>query len=328
MFSVAGTAFAHLSTLLLYLLKHGTFNNGFVNILEHHPIFRVVMNPLLVLVGLGVGFEVQNITTILLLVQKMGNRGAIPLGCWTYLAPSGTADAFLNPVGLRRQDAFLFKLGGNLFRAKALQRHIKNAPDNLCSFFINDPMLGIVRVLDIPIGRKSHRFAGVAFDFITDTAFLADVAGIPLIEQVSDGCQFVFSLGRVDVVRNGNKSDVMVREKFFCQPPDLDIVSAQTGKVFDEHSRGFSLFKLLHHFNETGTVHGHAGNAIIQKVNQIGIAFFLCNFGEQFLLVADAVTLALQIIITGKTLIEKSGCFTGFLVTRLFHTRSFLGTVE
>ena len=327
-FSVAGTAFAHLSTLLLYLLKHGTFNNGFVNILEHHPIFRVVMNPLLVLVGLGVGFEVQNITTILLLVQKMGNRGAIPLGGWTNLAPSGTADAFLNPVGLRRQDAFLFKLGGNLFRAKALQRHIKNAPDNLCSFFINDPMLGIVRVLDIPIGRKSHRFAGVAFDFITDTAFLADVAGIPLIEQVSDGCQFVFSLGRVDVVRNGNKSDVMVWEKFFCQPPDLDIVSAQTGKVFDEHSRGFSLFKLLHHFNETGTVHGHAGNAIIQKVNQIGIAFFLCNFGEQFLLVANAVTLALQIIITGKTLIEKSGCFTGFLVTRLFHTRSFLGTVE
>ncbi|MFR1514466.1 hypothetical protein [Faecalibacterium hominis (ex Afrizal et al. 2022)] len=44
------------------------------------------------------------------------------------------------------------------------------------------------------------------------------------------------------------------------------------------------MFKLLHHFNETGTVHGHAGNAIIQKVNQIGIAFFLCNFGEQFLL--------------------------------------------
>ncbi|WP_431603113.1 hypothetical protein, partial [Faecalibacterium prausnitzii] len=52
---------------------------------------------------------------------------------------------------------------------------------------------------------------------------------------------------------------------------DLNIVSAQTGKVFDEHSGGFSLFKLLHHFNETGTVHGHAGNAIIQKVNQIGI---------------------------------------------------------
>ena len=328
MFSVAGTAFAHFSAFLLYLLKHGTFNNGFVNILEHYPIFRVVMNPLLVLVGLGVGFEVQNITTILLLVQKMGNRGAIPLGGGARLGLSGTADAFLNPVGLRRQDAFLFKLGGNLFRAKALQRHIKNAPDNLCSFFINDPMLGIVRVLDISIGRKSHRFAGVAFDFITDTAFLADVTGIPLIEQVSDGCQFIFSLGRVDVVRNGNKSDVMVWEKFFCQPPDLDIVSAQTGKVFDEHSRGFPLFKLLHHFNETGTVHGHAGNAIIQKVNQIGIAFFLCNFGEQFLLVADAVTLALQIIITGKTLIEKSGCFTGFLVTRLFHTRSFLGTVE
>lgn len=105
MFSVAGTAFAHFSAFLLYLFKYGTFNNGLVNILEHYPIFRVVMNPLFVLVGLGVGFEVQNITTILLLVQKMGNRGAIPLGSGPYLAPSGTADAFLNPVGLRGQDA-------------------------------------------------------------------------------------------------------------------------------------------------------------------------------------------------------------------------------
>ena len=108
-----------------------------LNVVSVSLIIRTVsythLNPLLVLVGLGVGCEVQNITTILLLVQKMGNRGAIPLGSGPYLAPSGTADAFLNPVGLRRQDAFLFKLGGNLFRAKALQRHIKNAPDNLLS---------------------------------------------------------------------------------------------------------------------------------------------------------------------------------------------------
>ena len=74
----------------------------------------------------------------------MGNRGAIPLGSGPCFALSGTADAFLNPVGLRCQDGFLFKLGGNLFCAEALQRHIKNAPDNLCSFFINDPMLGMI----------------------------------------------------------------------------------------------------------------------------------------------------------------------------------------
>ena len=97
MFSVAGTAFAHFSALLLHLFKHGTFNNGFVNILEHYPIFRVVMNPLFVLVGLGVGFEVQNITTILLLVQKMGNRGAIPLGGGARLGLSGTCLLYTSP---------------------------------------------------------------------------------------------------------------------------------------------------------------------------------------------------------------------------------------
>lgn len=93
-YSVAGTAFAHFSAFLLYLFKHGTLNNWLVNILEHYPIFRVVMNPLLILVGLGVGFEVQNITTILLLVQKMGNRGAIPLGSGPCFALSGTPMPF------------------------------------------------------------------------------------------------------------------------------------------------------------------------------------------------------------------------------------------
>ena len=125
--------------------------------LRHLPIFlgSGLISMLLVLcgcalvsgiVGSDVGISLEGLLmglaselcyggyTILLLIQKKGNRGTIPLGCWTNLAPSGTADAFLNPVGLRRQDAFLFKLGGNLFRAKALQRHIKNAPDNLCSF--------------------------------------------------------------------------------------------------------------------------------------------------------------------------------------------------
>ena len=38
-FSVAGTAFAHFSALLLYLLKHGTFNNWLVNIFGTQPNF-------------------------------------------------------------------------------------------------------------------------------------------------------------------------------------------------------------------------------------------------------------------------------------------------
>ena len=92
--------------------------------LRHLPIFlgSGLISMLLVLcgcalvsgiVGSDVGISLEGLLmglaselcyggyTILLLIQKKGNRGTIPLGCWTNLAPSGTADAFLNPVGLR-----------------------------------------------------------------------------------------------------------------------------------------------------------------------------------------------------------------------------------
>lgn len=37
--------------------------------------------------------------------------------------------------------------------------------------------------MNIAIGRRPHRFAGVALDLVADPALLADVAGVPLIEQ-------------------------------------------------------------------------------------------------------------------------------------------------
>lgn len=76
----------------------------------------------------------------------------------------------------------------------------------------------------------------------------------------------------------------MVREKFFRQPSDLNVVSPQAGKVFDKDGGGFSLFQLADHFYKTRAIHRHAGNAVIQKMNQICVTLFLCDFGKQFLL--------------------------------------------
>ena len=47
-------------------------------------------------------------------------------------------------------------------------------------------MLRIIRVLDVTVGRLAHRLTGIALDLIADTALLADVPGVPLIEQVAD----------------------------------------------------------------------------------------------------------------------------------------------
>ena len=79
----------------------------------------------------------------------------------------------------------------------------------------------------------------------------------------------------------------MVWEKFFRQPSDLNVVSPQAGKVFDKDGGGFSLFQLADHFHEAGAIHRHAGNTVIQEMNQICVALFLCDFGKQFLLRRD-----------------------------------------
>lgn len=116
-------------------------------------------------------------------------------------------------------------------------------------------------------------------EIITYLSRMGDV-----LEQVADRGKLIFPLCRVDVIRNGHQADIMVREKFFRQPSDLNVVSPQAGKVFDKDGGGFSLFQLADHFHEAGAIHRHAGNAVIQKMNQICVTLFLCDFGKQFLL--------------------------------------------
>ena len=75
-----------------------------------------------------------------------------------------------------------------------------------------------------------------------------------------------------------------------------------------------SLLKLLNHLHKTRAVHRDAGNAIVQKMDQVGVAFLFRHFGQQLFLISDAVTLTLQIVVTGKPFVEESGHITGFFV--------------
>ena len=101
-----------------------------------------------------------------------------------------------------------------------------------------------------------------------------------VLKQVADRGKLIFALRRVDVIRNGYQTDIVIREKFLRQPSNLNVVAAQAGKVFDKDSGGFSLFQLADHFHEAGAIHRHAGNAIIQEMNQICVASFLCDYGK------------------------------------------------
>lgn len=52
LFAFIGTALADFASFLLNLFPHGTVNDRLMDILENYPIFTVIFDPLLVLVGL------------------------------------------------------------------------------------------------------------------------------------------------------------------------------------------------------------------------------------------------------------------------------------
>ena len=63
---IVSAALAYFPPLLLDLFPHGTVNDRLMHILENDPILTVILYAFFVLVGFGVGLEIEDITAILL----------------------------------------------------------------------------------------------------------------------------------------------------------------------------------------------------------------------------------------------------------------------
>ena len=100
---------------------------------------------------------------------------------------AGAVDASCLPIRYWSQDTVPFQRGGDLFRPKAVQRHLINPVNNSGGFLVHNPAFGIVRVLDVTVRRLPHRFSGISFDLIANTPFFADITGIPLVEHALFG---------------------------------------------------------------------------------------------------------------------------------------------
>lgn len=217
----------------------------------------------------------------------MSDGGAVPHIRSAEFAFPRTIDALFTPIGDGGKDFLLGEYCGDLLRSITIQSHSEYSADYLGGLLIHDPPFGIVGVFLVAIRRRPHRLTGIALDLVADPALLADVAGVPLIEQVADRRQLVLALGGVDVVRNRHQADVVLREKLLGQPPHLNVVAAQPGQILHKHGGGLAGGKLLHHVVETGAVHRDAGDAVVQEVDQVGVSFFLRHLGQQFLLKRD-----------------------------------------
>ena len=105
----------------------------------------------------------------------MSDGGAVPHIRSTEFAFPRTIDALFTPIGDGGKDFLLGEYCGDLLRSIAIQSHSEYAADHLGGLLIHDPPFGIVGVFLVAIGRRPHRFAGVALDLVADPALLANV---------------------------------------------------------------------------------------------------------------------------------------------------------
>ena len=113
----------------------------------------------------------------------MGDGGAVPHIRPAELAFPRTIDALLTPIGDGGKNFFIGEDRGDLLCSIAIHSHTEDTAHHLGGLLIHYPPFGIVRVFFVAIGRRPHRFTSIALDFIADPALLADVAGVPLVED-------------------------------------------------------------------------------------------------------------------------------------------------
>lgn len=106
-------------------------------------------------------------------------------------------------------------------------------------------------------------------EIITYLSRMGDV-----LHNVAERGQLVLTLGGVHTVRYGHKADVVQREKLFRQLADLNIVAAQPGQVFDEHSGDIPRFGGLQHLLKVWPLHRRPGDPIVNKENIVRVALF------------------------------------------------------
>ena len=83
----------------LYLLPGGPVNDGLVDVEEDRPVLLRVLDSLFHFVGLGVGFEIDDVAAILLQGEDFLDGGMSPFGGFHGTLGPAPAGALTSPVG-------------------------------------------------------------------------------------------------------------------------------------------------------------------------------------------------------------------------------------
>lgn len=254
--SGAGHAVALLADLL-DLFKHIILDDALMGVREHGLIFQWVFPLLFVPDRIGEGLEVHRAAGVLPAFQNVDHRAVRPF-TGIFQQRVGRSKALLLLVSGRRQHLIRSQLIGDLGRATALHAHGKDSLDHLCGLRIDEPVVGIVRVLHITIGDiDRQRDSFLALGLLDSTDLAAGVTGVKLVEPVFDPGEIVVhtvGIGAVEVVVDGDEPGTVLGESQRGVETRHSGVSAQAGQVLNDAVGHLASLDLGQHFLKTGPV--------------------------------------------------------------------------
>ena len=244
--------------------------------------------------GFGVGFEVYRTAGVLWTLQYPRNRFWIPL-----------IEVFRHglpiPFCIVRFDGQNLVCGQclcNLHRPFSSNAQVKNPLDYLGGFLVHNPLFLVVEVFHIAIGRVAAKmFPGVALCPHDRADFLTGIAGIKIVEQVTEWGKIVVALVAVHTVVDGDIPYIALGKETLGVVADFQIIPPHAGHILDDNRFDLSRFRKAYHLIPAGSVERYPRYAVVNEKSWIWKAIVLCILQKDFLLVGYAVALSVQSVL-------------------------------
>lgn len=136
-----------------------------MGVIENLAILHWIFPLFLIPDGVGVGLEIDRAACVLHVFEDVSNGAFVPaiLILWGLMRCFSALPLL---VGSGVQHLLLFQQGGDLARPFSLHAERKDPLHDLCSFLVNHPFLGIVRVTLDNIHAELHKL----FDVVAERA--------------------------------------------------------------------------------------------------------------------------------------------------------------
>ena len=174
----------------------------------------------------------------------------------------------------------------------------------------------VLPVLAVAVGRAGAVLAALPLASQHILHLAGAVPEVDLVHGEQEWRHDVVVLG-VEVVRNGEELDAVLREKLLRIVAGLPHVAAQPGQVLGDDQVGLALLQLLQHLLETRAVEVAAGVAVVHKFPDEGDVVLLAVVLYDHALVGDTGRFPALGLLVGQPQVGKRQCESAGFHARL-----------